>query len=546
MFTKESLYINAVKYDTQLKLDYKKLSNEIIIDTDNSVFLVDDDLLPLDIALKLNSSQSEIDNTYISTLLINDTTKLVPKALSSKLKDCEIAKFNNEYDIAVLKTTLFETKNYFVKTGIDYIYSAFHLINLHIDKNISRSEFIVLLFNSKAFIVILDAAGIIVHNTILDLACFDSIKKTHFYEDDIDGQKLFDEIYYLELNEIIHNTLNAFYEKKNNVFVEKVTILYVLKQLSQEQIEQLSEDLLLKVDYHPINIDEEIFELSKDKHLKKSFTTPRKKKKKRNYTNLYIFLFVLVVALLSYQIYLKVDFKVLYENYFKKEVQIEKAQDVKKIENVLELPNHINLNDKIEQRVRSIFETISDEIVIKELKIDKNILELKGNFLRENSFANSLKPNLNKLYKEISYSSASSDKLINIEGTVLSTEEIDLNKTYKSYTKEYLTDEFMALDRVTEQLKILMPVDSIIKLNTTTSSTNITRFVYSVNMLVQNPNEFFDMLEVLNNELYSIHISYPISMLKTDAGIEVEFVLVFNQKNEIKPEVKEEPKEAAK
>ena len=28
MFTKESLYINVVKYDNQLKLDYKKLSNE--------------------------------------------------------------------------------------------------------------------------------------------------------------------------------------------------------------------------------------------------------------------------------------------------------------------------------------------------------------------------------------------------------------------------------------------------------------------------------------------------------------------------------------
>ena len=139
MFTKESLYINVVKYDNQLKLDYKKLSNEQITTTDNSVFLVDNDSgLPLDIAHKLNSSQSEIDNTYISTLLINDTTKLIPKVLSSKLKDCEIASFNNDFDIAVLKTTLFETKNYFAKTGIDYIYSAFHLINLHIDKNVSN------------------------------------------------------------------------------------------------------------------------------------------------------------------------------------------------------------------------------------------------------------------------------------------------------------------------------------------------------------------------------------------------------------------------
>lgn len=538
MFTKESLYINAVKYDTQLKLDYKKLSNEEIIDTDNSVFLVDTDLLPFDIAQKLNASQEEIDNTYISTLLINDTTKLVPKSISAKLKDCEIAKFNNEYDIAVLKTTLFETKNYFVKTGIDYIYSAFHLINLHIDKNISRSEFIVFLFNSKAFIVILDAAGIIVHNTILDLACFDTIKKTHFYDDDIDGQKLFDEIYYLELNEIIHNTLNAFYEKKNNVFVEKVTILYVLKQLSPEQIEQLAEDLLLKVEYHPINIDEEIFELSRDKHLKKSFIKPRKKKKKRNYTNLYIFLFIVLVGFLAYQVYLRVDFNEL----FKKETVSEKTADIEKIEDILELPDHIALNDQIEQRVRSIFETIPNEVYLKELKIEKNILELKGNFLNEAAFTTSLKPKLNKLYKEVVYSTSSSDKKVNIDGVVLSRNDIELNKTYKKYDKQYLTDEFMALDRVTEQLKILMPIDSIIKFNTTASNSTITRFVYSVNILVKDPREFFDMIDVLNNELYSIHIAYPISMVKTQAGIEIEFVLVFNQQNESKEEVKDESK----
>ena len=43
---------------------------------------------------------------------------------------------------------------------------------------------------------------------------------------------------------------------------------------------------MLQVEYHPVNIDEELFELSKDKHLKKSFTKPRKKVKKRNYNNI--------------------------------------------------------------------------------------------------------------------------------------------------------------------------------------------------------------------------------------------------------------------
>jgi hypothetical protein len=531
MFTKESLYINAVKYDTQLKLDYKKLSNEEIINTNNSVFIVDSDLLPLNIAQKLNASQSEIESTYISTLLINDTTKLIPKSLSSKLKDCEIARFNNEYDIAVLKTTLFETKNYFIKTGIDYIYSAFHLINLHIDKNISRSEFIIFLLNSKAFIVILDAAGVIVHNTILDLPTFESIKKTHFYEDDIDGQKLFDEIYYLELNEIIHNTLNNFYEKKNNTFVEKVTLLYVSKQLNPEQIEQLAEDLLLKVDYHPVNIDEELFELSRDKHLKKSFIKPRKKKKKRNYTNLYIFIFLALIAFISYEIYIRVDFKELFNI---KETISQKVEEIQQNDEYSTLPDHINLNDRIEQKVKSVFESIPDDVILNELKIDKDVLELKGTFFKEDTFVNSLKPNLNKLYKDIVYSTPSMDKRVNFDGVVLAKEDIDLDKTFKTFNKEYLTDEFMPLDRVTEQLKILLPLDSIIKYNTTTTNSNITRFIYTVNILVNEPKEFFDMIEVLNNELYSIHISYPLSMLKTDAGIEIESVLVFNQKNEVK------------
>ena len=196
MFKKESLYINIFKNDTQLKMEYRKFSNNLILETTNSNFICKDDILPVDIAQKLNSSQEEIDFTYISTLLLSDTTSLVPKELSSKLKDCEIAKFNFEYDIAVLKTTLFETKNFFVKTGIDYIYSAFHILNLHVEKNICKNEFLALIINDKAYILILNSSGIIVDNNIVDLPTYQSVKSTHFYDDDLEAQKLFNEIYY--------------------------------------------------------------------------------------------------------------------------------------------------------------------------------------------------------------------------------------------------------------------------------------------------------------------------------------------------------------
>ncbi|CAM3434945.1 hypothetical protein [Arcobacter aquimarinus] len=522
MFTKESLYINAIKYDSQLKLEHKKLKNEEIIETNNSSHLVDDDILPLEIAEKINKLQEEIDLSYISTLLISDTTKLVPKALSSKLTDCEIAKFNNEFDIAVLKTTLFETKNYFVKTGIDYIYSAFHIMNLHIEKKVCRNELLILLYNNKAFIMILNKSGIIAFHETVDLPTFESVKKTHFYEDDLEGQKLFDEIYYLELNEIIHKILDEFYSKKNDVFVEKVSILYVVKQLTNENIEQLSEDLMLKVEHQPINVDEEIFELSRDKHLKKSFIKPRKKKKKRDFKYLYFILLIAVLVFGAYKIYTMIDFDKFFPKKENNKIEVVKEKPFTTI-----LPDHVNMNDKIEQRIKAIFNTIPNNMMINELSINSNYLELKM-FSKNLESLNQLKSSLDTLYKQSEFNIIKSNEDKDIDFVVLLKDEIDLPIEYKKFDKEYIVDEVIPVERVTEQLKILMPENTLIKF-VSNNINGIVRFTYTINILVKEPKEFFNLLEILNSELYSINILYPVSMVNTAAGIEVEFNLEFNQ-----------------
>lgn len=515
MFTKESLYINAIKYDTQLKLDYKKLNDNEIIDANNSVFLVDDEILSHDIAHKLNASQNEISDSYISTLLISDTTRLVPKSISSKLKDCEIAELNSEFDIAVLKTTLFETKNYFDKTGVDYIYSAFHILNLHLEQNICKNQLLIFLFNNKAFVLILDNNASIVFNKTVDLPTFESIKKTHFYDDDITGQKLYDEIYYLELNEIIHNMLNEFYEKSKDIFVEKIVILYALKQLSNEQVEQLSEELLLPIDYHPINIDEEIFELSKDKHLKKSFIKPRKKAKKRNFNNLFILIFFLAAFFGIYKIYMNME-----------QTKEEEKQEIRK---VVTLPDHVNINDKIEKRIKSIFKRIPYDIVLKSLKLEDDNLEINATLLADDTFIKSVKPSLDDIYTQIDIK-VEDDKKNILFGKITAKKALELeNVVYKTYSDKYITDEFMPISRVSEQLKILFPDDTIVKFNSSKNE-DITKFFYSVSMLVETPTEFFNTIEMLNNELYSINIMYPVIMTKNEDGfLEIEFKLVFNQ-----------------
>jgi len=518
MFTKESLYINAIKYDTQLKLDYKKLNDDELVETNNSVFLVDDEILSHDIAHKLNSSQEETPVSYISTLLISDTTKLIEKGKGSKLKDCEIAHFNADYDIAVLKTTLFETKHYFEKTGIDFIYSAFHILNLHIQQNICKSQMLTFLFNNKAFILILDDMGSIVFSKTVDLPTFETVKKTHFYDDDVIGQKLFDEIYYLELSEIIHNNLNEFYEKESKVFIDKVTILYTVKQLTNEQIEQLGEELLLTMDYHPINIDEEIFELSKDKHQKQSFIKPREKEKKNNFKMMFILIFFAILFFGVYKLFMNIEAK-----------KNEPVKTPKEVRATVDLPDHINKNDNIYQRVKAVFNTIPYDVVLKELVVDGDALQLKGTFLNNDTYITSLYPELNKVYDTIEVNFEDENKKNLIEATVVAKDAKELeNIVYKANTQKYIVDEFLPISRVTEQLNILLPQGSIIKFKSSQNN-KVTKFFYDVNILVQTPKQFFDLIDMLNNELYSINISYPVKMMKMEEGIEIDFTLVFNQ-----------------
>jgi hypothetical protein len=194
-----------------------------------------------------------------------------------------------------------------------------------------------------------------------------------------------------------------------------------------------------------------------------------------------------------------------------------------------ELPDHLSLNDKIEQRVKAIFASIEYDIILKELKLGQNSLELKGIFLKEDTYLKSLKPKLDLLYKTTEYMVLNNEKKVNIESSLVSKDEIELsNIIYKTNTKEYITDELIPIERVSEQLKILLPENSILKLISSTDQ-GIYKYNYIVNILVKEPAQFFELIDVLNNELYSINIAYPLSMIRTESGIEIEFNLAFNQ-----------------
>lgn len=519
MFAKESLYINAIKYKAQLKINYKKLKDNEIVETNSSTFIAKDDILSRDIANKLTAQASQLDQSYISTLLLQEDTKLLKKNHAINSKDYKLTPLNDEYNVAVNKNTLFETKNYFEKCGVDYIFSAYHVLNLHIEQNPCNNNLVVLLFNNQAFCMILNNKGEMVFHKTISLITFEEIKKSDFYENDILGQKLFDEMYALELHESIKSTIEEFYATSKNIFIEKVSLLYNLKHLEDEEVSKMANDFMIDVTYHPISVDEELFELSKDNHCQKSFIKPRIKPN-GNIKN-WIATFIILALLLAIA-YLFIPFNELN----KKEVEVVK-QEIVKPKNI-KLPSHKEKNSFIKNRIVSVFNLVPYDMVLKDVVFTKNSIKIDANLLNKDSFIKTLQPELNKLYVKSSLEVKENqnsilDGVINAEN--LKTKYLPKTKDYK---EAYIVNEFMPIIRVTEQLKMLFPKNAIINFKSNFKSDVVT-FNYLVNIIVQTPQEFYSIIDNLNNELYSINISYPLSLVKTDAGIEIEFTLQFHQ-----------------
>lgn len=518
MFAKESLYINAIKYKSQLKINYKKLQNNDIVETNSSTFIAKDDILNRDISSKLNAYASNVNRTFISTLLLQDETKLVKKT-QNKLKDFAVTSLNNDYNIVISKNSLFETKNYFDKCGVDFIFSAYHILNLHIEQNPCNNNLVILLFNNQSFCIILNKKGEIVFHKRIELTSFEDIKSSDFYESEVLGQKLYDEVYALELNEIIKNTIEEFYSITKDVFIEKVSLLYNLKLISEDDISHMSDKFMLEVSYHPISVDEELFELSKNSHKNKSFIKPRIKPNNSFKNTLLIFSLVAVLIATAYAIFQDSTF------FNKTPTKVVKVEPLLRI---IDLPDHTKKNSLIETRVLKSLELIPYDVVLKELVFEKNSLKMDVNLLNKDTFIKVIQPKLLTSYtmSDIKFKKS---KATFLEAVILA--EGFKNKEitqFADYKDAYITNEFMPIIRVTEQVKMLFPKDTIVTFKSSFKSEVVT-FNYLVNVIVAKPLDFFEILNNINNELYSINISYPLSFVKTEAGIEVEFILQFHQ-----------------
>lgn len=526
MFGKDSQFISILKYNTQLKIDFKRLKNENLDKTEESTFIIHDEILSRDISTKINQWQEAVPKTFISTLCLCADEKIINKT-NKKLVDYSKVQLNNNFDVVVKKEKLFEVEHYFEFTGLDYVFSPFQVLNLHLEQNPTSNTLVVLTVSDYIYIVIVNELNKIVFNKIHKVPEFRDIKESRFYESDVLGQKLYDEVYSLELQNFISKTLTEYYKNKSDNFVEKIDILYTIKQLSDEQIQEIEDDLMISVHYHYISLKDSIYELSRGPNrLIQSYVKPRVKKGKSS-TKWVILLLIFLLALSGSGIYYKekvIDFvqKI-------KELKKEEPKEVF-VEKQIALPNHININNELKDDLIILLDSIPYDMVIDSLEVKKDNSTITGKMLAPDSYIKDIQPKLLQFYK-YSNIQVKDSKNIALDVMIYNSDPIlkDSKALYNKTLPNYLGDGFMPVKRVSDQLKIILPKSAVLVYEST-FNLDISTYNFKVNMVINSPIEFLKLLDGLNKELYSINISYPIILLKNqDSSIEASFGLQFNQ-----------------
>lgn len=170
--------------------------------------------------------------------------------------------------------------------------------------------------------------------------------------------------------------------------------------------------------------------------------------------------------------------------------------------------------------------------MINSMKLDKNSLELEV-LVKDDTNLKLFTSSLSGIYKN--YKMNKLDNNPEDFSVNLSFEnEIDsLDSMKKSIKIEYMSDDIFTIDEIKEHLQILLTQNSEIVFVKQERVDELNKLTFSAKINNSNPQEFFDLIAKLNEELYSINLSFPILMQNNqEDGIEIKFYLDYFQKRD--------------
>lgn len=533
-------FVNILKQDKQLKVEYKILDEDKIVKEDSSSFLLDGDYLSKDSISKLNILQNDIPQTYLNALITTPNQEVkVTNDIDKNAYEC--VKFDENSSIAITKNDVFEEGVYYSKCGIDHLISPFTILNNKIISKSLKNSLNVLIYDNSLYVLVKDKDKKIGKSGIKVLTAFEQMQDPKFSDDELLGQRIYDEVYFLEVQQTLSDLVQQYYQDNKDVeFLEEVNIYYTINQISDEQLDSLNETLMAKVNYYQINMNEELFNLtSKIESEEVSFIEVRDKKKNNNsllWTALAAISMLGVVGAIYYQMSQKVEQeKQPEQKQIKKEIkqEVKKPKIEKKEEVIASFPSHQDYNTKIVQDLMTLFDVVPYDAILNEIGVDKNSSTFVCNFISTTTSNEDMKLDLEKIYKEskaiLTYANNAVLSTIVTNKGLLNTPKPVKNITYQEH-------EFMSIAQVSKYLERIVLNSSSIKYKTKRKD-KYTTYRFTVESLVAEPQNFFDFVGELNKKNIPLVVDYPMEFAKTNDGISVKFDMVFYQQNKplIKP-----------
>jgi len=527
-------YINILQQNKQLKINHKIIQDDKILKEENSSYLTTDEKLSKDAKFKINTLQKNINHTYITTLFENENQHIVPTSNVDVISYDSI-KMGNNKSVVIPKNEINSVARYFEDTGIDFILSPYTIIEEYLKDNSKKNSLNFFIYNNIIYTLILDNHKNLAFNKIKALTPFESTQDETFLEDDIVGQKLYEEVNFLEIQQFLHETVEEYYSDASDLeFLEHIEMLYTLKPMSDEQIKLLEEVLMIPISYKAISLDTYIDEIIQSDNIKAlNFINCRQKKEDKNlflWIGLVVISIAIGIGVLNFKLETKetIEPKTIKEPVKKEIKQVVKKKEIDSVEpNTHLLPDHVQKNTNTLQNIQMLFDVLPYDAILKDLEMTENGSTFVSNFIANSNSLEDMQVKLKNIYKISTVLLQHQNKVI--LNTIIQNKQpleksaIIKNIEYKKYT-------FLPLAKATAYLTGLSIQDSIIKFENKTKN-NYTTYNFDITSKVNSPEEFFKFIKKINSQQLSIELNYPIVFAKTTNAIEVKYKLKIYQQN---------------
>ena len=511
MFSKQKQqFISLYQVDNQLKIGYQVYERHKLLINQTSSVLSSRDRLPKELEMIFESKQSEIKESYISTLLDCKAEKLIRSNEAYDTEKYAIIELSDEYNVIVPKIEVVKTAHFFANAGIDYVFSPAQVLRNLFLENPSNDTLNILLLNDKIHIMHISKDNRIIYVTE-KMTKFADVSKSEFFDSEINEQKLYDEIYYLEILAKISSVVEL-----NQLNVYKLSIFYDIKQLSSSDLKNLEDYFAVATSYKKANILDSILHLVTSKQKHKSYVIPRSKKASK------VLAIGIVGAILSG---IMAFFAVYFVNMMFESEPQKKIQPKQQVQ-IATLPNHKAINDALIKELNFLFDSIPMSATLNSLVINSKGSVLECDFANKTAYQVDMNKRLLLFYQKskIDYKSTKSPYF----AIVANETKLDANTT-KDKSKEYKFEKKYDAQASEKILSGLLSQNARIEFQTQVDNAKFSTFVFKVQFLITSPKEFFDFVESLNKLNYSVHLSEPVSFSKSQNGIEIQTMVLFNQ-----------------